>query len=111
MNPILQSALSSILRYGLMILATFLVKNGVWTQNEAVQYVQAGIVAILALGWSWWQISSTRKKLMTALTMPPGTTENDVKAVIKSGAPTPTIFTPPNTVPGVPAPNPQTPKP
>jgi hypothetical protein len=100
-NPILSSALGSILRYGLMILATFLVKKGIWTESAAEGYVEAAVVALLALGWSYWKIHANRIKLLTALTMPEGSTENDVKAVIASGESTPSVLTPANTTPTV----------
>jgi hypothetical protein len=102
MNPILQEAVGSILRYGLMILATVLVKHGIWTASAAEGYVEAAVSALLALAWSYRKIISARVKLLTALMMPVGATENDVNAKIKSGAATPTVLTPANTVPGVP---------
>lgn len=103
MNPILQSALGSILRWALAIAAGYLVKAGIWDANDAETYVATAALALLALGWSWWQKYHDRIKLLTALTMKPGATENDVIAHIASGAPTPTVSTPPNTIPGVPA--------
>ena len=98
MNPILQAALGSILRYGLMILATFLVKHGVWTASAAERYVEAAVVALLALGWSWWKIHGNRIKVLTALTMPQGSTENDLKEQVKTGE-VPSVMTPTNAVP------------
>ena len=99
MNPILQSAIGSILRYLLMILATYLVKHGIWTASAAEGYVEAAVVALLALGWSWWKIHDNRVKLLTALSLPVGATENELKAHIASGAPVPSVLTPPNSVP------------
>lgn len=101
MNPILQSALGSILRWALMLGAAALVKHGVWTDTEAGRYVEAGVVALLALGWSLWQQYKNRVKFLTAL-MPGPKTEDEVMAHISSGEATPSILTPPNTVPGVP---------
>ncbi len=103
MNPILQSALLSLVRWALAIAAGFLVKAGIWDASDAETYVAAGALALLALGWSLWLKYRDRVKLLTALTMTPGATENDVIAHIASGAPTPTVSTPPNTIPGVPA--------
>jgi hypothetical protein len=103
MNPILQAAVGSILRYALMVLAAFLVKKGIWSDSAAEGYVEAGVIALLALGWSLWKNYQSRSHLMVALTLPVGSTENDVKAKIASGDAIPTVNTPPNTPPGTPA--------
>jgi hypothetical protein len=97
----IQSAIGSLLRYGLMILATYLVKHGVWTQSAAEGYVEAAVTALLALGWSWWKIHANRIKLLVAL-MPGAKTEDEVIAHIAAGLPVPSVLTPSNTVPGVP---------
>lgn len=98
MNPLIQSALGSILRYLLMIAATYLVKHGIWTASAAEGYVEAAAVALLALGWSWWKIHRNQIKLLTALSLPQGSTENDVKAAVASGA-APSVLTPTNVAP------------
>ena len=98
MNPLIQSALGSILRYLLMIAATYLVKHGIWTASAAEGYVEAAVLALLALGWSWWKIHRNQIKLLTALSMPQGSTENDVKAAVASGA-APSVLTPADVVP------------
>jgi hypothetical protein len=103
MPIILQSAIGSILRWALMLGVAFLVKRGIWTSSEAGGYVEAGVVALLALGWALWNQYKSRVKFLTAL-MPGPKTEDDVVAHIASGATTPSILTPPNTVPGVPLP-------
>ena len=104
MNPILQSAIGSILRWALALLAGYIVKKGIWTEGDATTYVSAGTLALLALGWSLWQKYTARSKTLTALMMPAGSTEDELKAHIASGAPTPSVLTPSNTAPGVPAP-------
>ena len=104
MNPLLQSALTSALRWALAILAGYLVKHGIFSDSAAEGYVEAAVPALIALGWSWWEKSNVQKKILTALMMPAGSTENDLKAHLDSGAVTPTIFTPPSTAPGVPLP-------
>lgn len=105
MNPILQSALGSILRWALMLFAAFLVKHGIWSDSDAGKYVEAGVVALLTLGLSLWQKYKSRVKFLTAL-MPVAVggpqTEAEVDAHIARGAPTPSLTTPVNTVPGVP---------
>ena len=98
MNPIAQSAIGSILRYGLMILATYLVKHGIWSESAAEGYVEAAVVALLALAWSWWKIHGNRIKILTALTMPQGSTEDDLKVQVATGS-VPSVMTPTNQVP------------
>ena len=97
MNPILQSALGSIIRWLLMLVVPVLVKYGIWTQADSTKYVEAAVVALLALGWSLWEKYKSRVKFLTAL-MPGPTTENEVDAHISAGN-TPALNTPANTVP------------
>jgi hypothetical protein len=99
MNPILQSAIASILRWLLALGAGFLVKHGIWSSPDADSYIASGSLAIIALGWSLYEKYKSRSKLLVALTMPVGATEGDVIARVKSGHPTPPISTPANTVP------------
>ena len=70
-----------------------------WLLNHAA--IAAPIVA--AFAWTLWLKYRGRLKMLIAL-QPGVHTEDQVKAILKSGEPTPTIFTPPDTVPGVPKP-------
>jgi hypothetical protein len=98
MNPILASFIGSLLRYALMLLVPYFVKHGIFTESVAEGYVEAAVAGLLALGWSWWKIHGNRVKLLTALSLPQGSTENDVKAAVASGA-APSVLTPPDTAP------------
>lgn len=102
MNPILSAALGSILRWALAFGAGWLVQHGIWTQADASTYVAAAAMGLLAFGLSLWNKYKGRVTLLTALTMPAGTTEDAVHAKMASGVPLPTITTPSSTVPGVP---------
>ena len=98
MNPILQAALGSIIRWALAILVGYMVKHGIWEDTEAKTYVAAGTIAILTLGWSLWQKYHSRIKILTALTMPEGSTENELNTQIITKV-TPSVTTPVNEVP------------
>lgn len=111
MNPILQAALASILRWALAIGAGFLVKAGIWTEGDAANYVAAGALALLALAWSLYHKYKTRSKILTALTMPEGSTEDELNTKFLKKEDRPTITTPSNTIPGVPDTNQPTDKP
>lgn len=102
MNPMLQEALGSIIRFALAYVAGELVDRGIWTSSNAAMYVTAATMGILSIGWSLWIKYKNRIKLLTALTMPPGTSEDELHAQIRAGVPTPSVTTPTNTVPGVP---------
>lgn len=102
MNPILQSALGSILRWGLAIFAGYLVKAGTWEATEAETYVGAAALALLALGWSLWQKYHARIKLLVALTLPHGSTEKDVNAKVAIGH-FPSVMTTADTAPTLPS--------
>ncbi len=103
MNPLFQQAIGSLLRYGLIGLSAYLVKHGIWSDSLAERFVEAAVPALVAIAWSFYQKYRARVEKLTALMLPPGSTENDLKAHIKSGEPTPAVTTPPNTAPGVPA--------
>lgn len=98
MNPILQAALGSILRWALAAGAGYLVKAGIWTGSEAETYITAGSLAALGLGWSLWKNYHGRLRLLTALEWAKAT-ESDVKAHIATGRPAPPASTPTDVVP------------
>ena len=104
MNPIASDAIGSILRWALALAASYLVEHGIWTQAQATTYVAAAALGLLALGWSFWSKYRARVKLLTALYLPKGTSENGMNAHIAMGNLTPSVMTPPDTAPGVPLP-------
>lgn len=89
MNPMLSAALGAILRWGLAILAGYLVKAGIWSGTEAETYVAAAVLGILGLGWSLFQKYKSRIKFLAALNAPQGTTEAnlDVRGITLKSAP------------------------
>jgi hypothetical protein len=101
MNPLLQQAIGSVLRCLLAIGAGWLVKHGVWESTDAKHYVGAASMALLAIGWSLWQKYHSRVKVLTALAMPQGSTENELNTQIITKE-TPPISTPVNTPPEIP---------
>lgn len=110
MNAILSQILIALAQTAIAFLGGILVEHHIisgaqeqtliaWTVNHVI--LAAPVLGALAIGL--WQKYIGRKKLLIAL-QPGVHTENDVNAILKSGAPTPTILTPPSTVPGVPLP-------
>lgn len=85
MNPLLQAALGSLLRWLFAIAAGFFVEHGIWTQGEASSYVAGAALAVLSLLWSLWAKYHSRIKFLTALEVPAGSSEADVKATIAAG--------------------------
>lgn len=83
MNPLLVEAIGSILRAILNVGAGWLVAHGIWASSDAEKYVGAAALMLVSLGWSLWQHSGMRKKLVTAMAMPAGITEQQVQAVVK----------------------------
>jgi len=109
MNKLTQELLASLARKALVLLSGWLIARGVFTSEQGDSFIKIGLEyaaewlpLILASVWAYISVKAKRSKLVTALTMPVGATENDVIAKIKSGEPTPTVMTPPNTIPGVP---------
>ncbi len=112
MNEIVKLILMAAVQTGIAFVGGILVEHHVingaqeqtliaWTVNHAV--LAAPVLAALAL--TLWNKYRGRVKMLTAL-MPGVHTEDQVNAILKSGAPTPTILTPPSTSPGVPTPAP-----
>lgn len=87
--PLLLEALGSIVRFLLAGLMGYLVGHGVFTQTQADSYTAAlaGAIAagILSLGWSLWQKYSSRIKLLTALSLPAGSSIEQVQQKVDSG--------------------------
>lgn len=83
MSPLLAQALGSLIRHALTYLAGLLVARGLWTQDEAASYVGAAVAALLALGWSLWSKYKGRLRFLTALQLPQGSTEADVKDAVR----------------------------
>ena len=92
----------TLLRSAVMAGAGWLVAHGMLPSGSVEEWVGAVVLTLLALFFSLYQKYVERTKLMVALTLPSGSTENDVKSHIATGAVTPSILTPPDTVPGVP---------
>lgn len=107
MNPLLREALESAARSLLKIAAGYLVARGIWSNEQAASYIAPAAVALVGLGLSLWTTYRSRQKLVTALVMPVGATEDEVKAVIDN----PSIKTPPVSLPKNQAPDPLTYKP
>ncbi len=85
MNPILLSALGSILRWLFAIGAGYLVQRGIWTDADATAYVSAAALGLLSLAWSLYNKYRGRVKFLTALDMPVGATEAEVKTKVDAG--------------------------
>lgn len=98
MNPILQAAVGSVLRWALSLAAGFLVERGVWSQAEASTYVAAAVLGALSLGWSLWSKYHGRIRLLTTLSEA-GLSEDAIKAHIAAGGATPSVSTPSTDVP------------
>jgi hypothetical protein len=99
MNPIATKALGSIIRWALAgVAGALFVKHGIWSQSDAAQYVEAGTMGLLSLGFSLWEKYRSRLKLLTALTMPAGNTEANVEQAMKV-LPSPSVLTAKDTVP------------
>lgn len=105
LSPTAQLFWGSIIRHLLSMVGGVLVAHGYVTQTGASAYTEElvgvtinGAVLVWANRTDYWQ----RAKMLIALMLPKGSTENDVIAHIAEQQPIPSILTPPNTTPGVP---------
>jgi len=107
MNPILVEAAGSIVRAGLNVAAGWLVAHGIWSSSDAEKYVGALALALVSVGWSLWQHWGMRSKLVTAMAMPAGVTENQVHELVKDPlVNTPSVSLPKDQVAKFPPPDP-----
>ncbi len=87
MNPMFQEAVASVVRWVLAIGAGYLVKVGIWTDNDAANYVAAGALALTALAWSLVQKYRSRQKLQMALASGSKQSEAQVEKKLAAGVP------------------------
>jgi len=105
-NPLYTEIIGSWVRTGLGMLSIVLISHHLVTatQGEALTtlwftQIMNSIPAAISLGWGAWQKFKSRQKLVTALTMPVGTTENAVVAKIATGVGVPAVTTLASVVP------------
>ncbi len=110
MNPIVLDVLGVLARSLLLALTGYLQKRHLLTPEQSDKFVTLAVEhflvwapGALALAWGLWKSWFARKKLLVAAAADYPMTENEVKAIIKSGCVTPTVSTPKNSIPGVPA--------
>ena len=94
MNPLVQKALGSALRWLLTIsVGAWFVKSGVWTDGQAAEYIGAAAVALAPLVWGLYEKYKSQQKQATTLAVANSLTgrrvtditEEDIDDVIKSG--------------------------
>jgi hypothetical protein len=94
-NPLVTEMIGSLVRAALVYLGGFVVSHGIWTASDLERYASGLTLILIAVGWSWWQKRNMRTKLVTAMAMPAGVSENDVKALVND----PNVATPSVTLP------------
>jgi hypothetical protein len=85
MNPLFAAILGSFIRWGLTILATWLVEHGVWSSGDSATYVTGLTLGAVTLAWSLWSRYKSRIKFLTALELPSGSSEQYVNETIAKG--------------------------
>jgi len=79
MSPLVQQAIGSILRHFLTMAASILVTRGIWTEQDALSYVGAAAMALIGMGWSFWQKYTAEGKIDEALAMPEFSSRKDME--------------------------------
>ena len=109
MDPMVIEFLGVLLRWALTSVGGYLVAHHILTAEQSEQFSSAfahnailALPAVAALALGLWSKYKGRIKFLTALSIHQPATENDVNAKISRGDATPSVLTPPNTVPGVP---------
>lgn len=86
MSPLLQAALTAIVRALLVGAAGWLVSHNVWTQGDATTYLEAAALAIVGLGWSLWEKYKSRLSYLAAKQAPTGASDAHVELIAASPA-------------------------
>lgn len=91
----------------LQMLFGMLIAHGLLTPAQSGELVLdlapklMGVLGILAtLAWSGWRKWSAKRLQLVGRAMPSGSTEAAAQAYIASGAPVPSVLTPPDVSPG-----------
>lgn len=85
MNPMAVEAIGAIVRWLLTFGGAYLVKLGIWNQDDAAKYIAGATLALISLGWSLYQKYGSRLKLLTAMATPGTTTEHLVEMTVAAG--------------------------
>lgn len=100
MNPLTFDIVGSFVRAGLMFISGWLVEHHVWTPEQSASfserlyvYILAALPGLVGLVWSAFTNYRKRVKLVTALSLPAGKTEEHLEQVVSKGN------TPPVTLP------------
>lgn len=109
MDPMVTEFLGVLVRWAVTSAMAYLVAHHVLTADQGAtfgaDFIHRALLSLpllATLAWGLWSKYHGRLKFMAALSMPTCATENDVLAKIALGQPTPSVMTPPNTIPGVP---------
>jgi len=97
LNPMLQQFLGSFARWLLAGAAVWAVQHGIFTENDAAKYVEAGSLALVGIGWSLYQKYGSRLKLVTAMSsgsMTEKELEIHIARAAAIGASLPSVTTP-----------------
>jgi hypothetical protein len=91
MNPAIVEFVSPLVRQFAILVGGYLLQQGLITEGDMEKTV-AGIVALVfAVGGMIWSVYGKRQEKLAALAAPAGTTERELKAIVKD----PEISTPP----------------
>lgn len=98
MNPLVLEAVGAVVRWGLALLAGYLVDHRIWTAEQSERYVGAAALAVVPILWSLYRKYKNRLKLLAALSTPQVISESKLESNIKAfGAPA--VTTPKDEVP------------
>jgi hypothetical protein len=100
MNPLLARFLGSFFRWALAGVAGWLVNKGILTPGDSTDMLAGVVMGLVALAWALWQKYGAQLWLHTGLTLPAGSTLNDIKASITRGE-QPSAFTPSDEAPRI----------
>lgn len=103
MNPFLNEIIGAVIRTGVAFVLGWLVNQMIISADQATEWTTAITGGALVLLWSIWQKYRSRKKLVTALASPAGSSEHRVEAMVSAGN-APPVTVPKNVPPYLPKP-------
>ena len=85
MNPLFQSVVGSLLRKLLAMASVWVVSQGIFTTDETMKLIEAGILLGTSILWTLWKNYGSHILLNTALESPAGLSLVELKAKIADG--------------------------
>lgn len=85
MDPLTKKIVGTLVRSLLTLAAGYLIQHGLLPEGGSTEFVEAGVLLVLSVGWSIWQKYRGLLMIQAAKISPPSASMETVKAIALSG--------------------------